>query len=154
LVRKAVLLWIAVVVALSIVSSFLVIELARLNEELIALKRERGEYWYDSDWVTRFVGYNPITSAGQAEEIYLMLINKAPHRSYWIMYLLEDKCLPLTLEASEMQSYYKVNGTFRNYAVNCPNARLTIVYSVFENGTAKLENVKTICPEYEHQEYP
>ena len=144
-----------------VVSSFLLIEVTKLKEELTAmkkeltaLKRETGEYSYNSDWVTRFVGYNPIASAAEARELYLLLVNKAPRRSYWIMYLPQDNGLPLKLEASEMGSHYKVNGTFRNYAVNCLDARLTIVYSVFKNGTANLENVKTICPGYEYQEYP
>jgi hypothetical protein len=96
--------------------------------------------------VTRFVGYNPVTSAGEARQVYLMLIDKAPRKSYWIMYLPEDRGLPLKLEISETGSYYKVNGTFRNYAVNCPEAKLTIVYNVFRNGTATLEDVETICP--------
>lgn len=143
-----------VLVILAIVSSYLVREVARLNEELTTLKRESGEYSYDADWVTRFVGYNPITSAEEAKQVYLMLIDKAPRKSYWIMYLPEDKGLPLKLESSEMGSYYNVNGTFRNYAVNCPNAKLTIVYNVFRNGTATLEDVKTICPGIEDLEYP
>lgn len=143
-----------VLVILAIVASYLVMEFSRLNEELTTLKRESGEYSYDADWVTRFVGYNPITSAEEAKQVYLMLIDKAPRKSYWIMYLPEDKGLPLKLESSEMGSYYNVNGTFRNYAVNCPNAKLTIVYNVFRNGTATLEDVKTICPGIEDLEYP
>ena len=118
------------------------------------MKKEQGEYSYDSNWVTRFVGHNPIASAGEARETYLMLVDRAPRRSHWIIYFPEDHGLPLNLEASEMGSYYKVNGTFRNYAVNCPDARLTIVYDIFRNGTANLENVKTVCPRQEHQEYP
>lgn len=94
-----------VLVMLAIVSSYLVREVARLNEELTTLKRENGEYSYHADWVTRFVGYNPITSAGEARQVYLMLIDKAPRKSYWIMYLPEDKDLPLKLESSEMGSY-------------------------------------------------
>lgn len=125
-----------------------------MREEIAALTRESGEYWYNSDWVTRFVGYNPITSEAEAKELYLSLVNNAPRRSYWIFYLPEDNGLPLELEALEVGSYYKVNGTFRNYAVNCPNARLTIVYNVFKNGTANLENVKTKCSGSEYQEYP
>jgi len=147
LARRAVLLLITVMVALAIASSILLIELAKL-------KRDYGEYWYDSNWVTKFVGYNPITSAKQANETYLMLVDKAPRKAYWIIYLPEDAGLPLKLETSEMDSYYKVNGTFRNYAVNCPDARLVIIYTVFKNGTATLENVRTICPGYEQQEYP
>jgi len=124
-----------------------------LNAELSALKRQSGEYSYNSDWVTKFVGYNPIASAGEARELYLLLVDKAPHRSYWIIYSGEDNGLPLKLEASDMVVFYEVNGTFRNYAVNCLNARLTIVYSIFKNGTANLENVKTICPANETREY-
>jgi hypothetical protein len=70
------------------------------------------------------------------------------------MYLPEDNGLPLKLEALEMDSYYKVNGTFRNFAVNCIDAKPVIVYSIFKNGTATLENVQTKCSGYEHQEYP
>lgn len=139
---------------LDIVSSYLVMEVARLNEELTTLKRESDEYPYHADWVTRFVGYNPITSAGEARQVYLMLIDKAPRKSYWIMYLPEDKGLPLKLESSEMGSCYKVNGTFRNYAVYCLDAKLTIVYNVFRNGTATLEDVETKCPGVEDLEYP
>lgn len=62
---------IAVLVALTIVSSFLLTEVARLNAELRALKREQGEYWYNSDWVTRFVGNSSVSSAAEAREIYL-----------------------------------------------------------------------------------
>jgi hypothetical protein len=149
-----ILLLIAALAALAIASSTLLIEHVRLNDELIMLKRDYGEYWYDSNWVTKFVGYNPITSAVQANETYLMLVDKAPRKAYWIIYLSEDKGLPLRLEASEMDSYFKVNGTFRNYAVNCPDARLVIIYTVFKNGTATLESVRTICSGYEHQEYP
>ena len=159
--KRAILLLGVLLVTFVVVSSFLLIEVTKLKEELTAmkkeltaLKRETGEYSYNSDWVTRFVGYNPIASAAEARELYLLLVNKAPRRSYWIMYLPQDNGLPLKLEALEMGSHYKVNGTFRNYAVNCLDARLTIVYSVFKNGTAELENVKTICPGYEHQEYP
>lgn len=148
-------------VALVVVSSFLLVEVAKLREELnemreelAALTRESGEYWYSSDWVTRFVGYNPIASAAEAKELYLSLVNKAPRRSYWIIYLPEDNDLPLELETLDVGSYCTVNGTFRNYAVNCPDARLTIVYSVFKNGTATLENVVTICFGSEYQEYP
>ena len=144
--RKSVLLLATALVILAIVSSYLMIEVARLNEELTTLKRESGEYSYDADWVIRFVGYNPITSAGEARLVYLMLVDKAPRRSLWIYYLPEDKGLPLKLEVSEMGNYYRVNGTFRNYAVNCLDAKLTIVYNVFSNGTATLENVETICP--------
>ena len=154
LVRKSILFLATVLVILAIVSSYLVMEVARLNEELTTLKRESGEYSYDADWVTRFVGYNPITSAGEARKVYLMLIDKAPRKSYWIVYLPEDKGLPLKLEISETGSYYKANGTFRNYAVNCPDAKLTIVYNVFRNGTATLEDVETICPGIEDLEYP
>jgi hypothetical protein len=154
LTRRIILLLIAALAALAIASSTLLIEHVRLNDELIMLKRDYGEYWYDSNWVTTFVGYNPITSAVQANETYLMLVDKAPRKAYWITYLPEDKGLPLRLEASEMDSYFKVNGTFRNYAVNCPDARLVIIYTVFKNGTATLENVRTICSGYEHQEYP
>jgi len=168
LAKRAALLLIVALIALTIFSSFLLIEVVRLNKELTALKievanlsreltalkMEDGQFWYDSNWVTKFVGLYPITSAEEAEEIYVALVNKAPRRSYWIIYFQEDNGLPLKLEALEIGSYYKVNGTFRNYAVNCLNARLTIVYSVFKNGTANLENVKTICPGYEYQEYP
>ena len=154
MVKRAVLLLIAVLVVLTVISSFLLYEVAKLNEELTALKKEQGEYSYDSNWVTRFVGYNSITSAGEAREAYLTLVDRAPRRSYWIIYFPEDHGLPLNLEASEIGSCYKVNGTFRNYAVNCPDARLTIVYDIFRNGTANLENVKTICSGQEHQEYP
>jgi hypothetical protein len=45
-------------------------------------------------------------------------------------------------------------GARHNYAVNCPDAKLVIIYTVFKNGTATLENVRTICSGYEHQEYP
>jgi len=152
--KRAVLLLIAVLAALTIVSSFLLIEVARLNGELSALEREQGEYRYNSDWVIRFVGDSPISSAAEAREIYLMLVNRAPRKSYWIIYFPEDNGRPLKLESTEMGIYYSVNGTFRNYAVNCVDARLTIAYNVFKNGTANLESVKTTCSGYEHQEYP
>jgi len=152
--KRIILFLIAVLVASVIISSFLLIELVRLNEELTALKREYGEYWYDSSWVTKFVGHNPITSAKQAKEIYLMLVDKAPRKSYWIIYLPEDNGLPLKLEALEMDSCFKVNGTFRNFAVNCIDAKLEIVYSTLKNGTATLENVQTKCSGYEYQDYP
>ena len=116
--------------------------------------RERGEYWYNSDWVIRYVGYNPITSTEEAREAYLALIDKAPRKSYWIFYYPEETGMPLKLECTETGGHYNVNGTFRNFAVNCPDARLTIVYCIFKNGTANLQLVKTICPGYEHQEYP
>jgi hypothetical protein len=158
---KAVLLWGVPLVTFVVVSSFLLVEVTKLREELTAmkeeptaLKRESGEYSYNSDWVTKFVGYNPIASAAEARELYLLLVNKAPRRSYWIIYFPDDNGLPLELRASEVGSYYEVNGTFRNYAVNCPNARLAIVYSVFKNGTATLENVVTTCSGFEYQVYP
>jgi len=140
-------------VAFIIISLVLLAEVARLNAELSALKRQSGEYSYNSDWVTKFVGYNPISSEEEARELYLLLVNKAPRRSYWIIYSAEDNGLPLKLEASDIGVFYEVNGTFRNYAVNCLNARLTIVYNIFKNGTANLENIKTICPTNETQEY-
>jgi len=159
--KKAILLLGVLLVTFLVASSFLLIEVTKLKEELTALKeeltalkRETGEYSYNSDWVTRFVGYNPIASATEARELYLLLVNKAPRKSYWIIYFPEDNGLPLELKALEVSSYYEVNGTFRNYAVNSPNARLTIVYSVFKNGTATLENVKTICSGFEYQVYP
>jgi len=119
LAKRAVLLLIAVLIALAIFSSFLLIEVVRLNEELTALKievanlsieltelkMEDGQFWYDSNWVTKFVGLYPITSAEEAKEIYLVLVNKAPRRSYWIIYLPEDNGLPLKLEALEMDSF-------------------------------------------------
>ena len=151
--KRAILLLGIFLVAFAIISSFLLAEIARLNGELSALKRQSGEYSYNLDWVTKFVGYNPIASAGEARELYLLLVDKAPHRSYWIIYVAEDNGLPLKLEASDMGVFYEVNGTFRNYAVNCLNARLTIVYSIFKNGTANLENVKTVCPTGEYQNY-
>jgi hypothetical protein len=154
LAKRVVLLLIAVLAALAIASSILLIELAKPNDEPTTLKRDYSEYWYDSNWVTKFVGYNPITSAVQANETYLMLVDKAPRKAYWIINLPEDGGLPLKLETSEMDSYYKVNGTFRNYAVNCPDAKLVIIYTVFKNGTATLENVRTMCSGYEHREYP
>jgi hypothetical protein len=92
-------------------------------------------------------------SGGEARELYVLLVNKAPDRSYWIFYAVEDNGLPLKLEASDVGVSYEVNGTFRNYAVNCLNARLTIVYSIFKNGTANLENAKTVCPAGEYQDY-
>lgn len=139
--------------AFIIVSSVLFAEVARLNAELKTLKRQSGEYSYSADWVTRFVGYNPVTSAEEARQVYLMLIDKAPRKSYWIIYLPQDGNLPLKLEVSDMGAFYEANGTFRNYAVDCPNARLTIAYNIFKNGTANLENIKTICPTIESQEY-
>ena len=151
--KRAILLLGIFLVAFAIISSFLLAEIARLNGELSALKRQSGEYSYNLDWVTKFVGYNPIASAGEARELYLLLVDKAPRRSYWIIYVAEDNGLPLKLEASDMGVFYEVNGTFRNYAVNCLNARLTIVYSIFKNGTANLENVKTVCPTGEYQNY-
>ena len=112
-------------------------------------------YVYNSDWVTEFVGRNPITSVEQAKETYLMLIDKAPRKSYWIIYAPEDNGLPLKLEALETDRYYVVNGTFRNCAVNCPNAILEIVYNIYKSGTAMLESVQTKCPPiHEYQEYP
>jgi hypothetical protein len=79
----------------------------------------------------------------QAKETYLMLIDKAPRKSYWIIYAPEDNGLPLKLEALETDRYYMMNGTFRNYAVNCPNATLEIVYNIYKSGTAILESVQT-----------
>jgi len=151
--KRAILLLGIFLVAFVIISSFLLVEVARLNAELNALKRQSGEYSYNSDWVTKFVGYNPVSSAGEARELYLLLVNKAPRRSYWIIYFAEDDGLPLKLETLDIGVFYEVNGTFRNYAVNCLNARLTIIYSIFKNGTANLENVKTICPANEYQQY-
>ena len=110
-------------------------------------------YVYNSDWVTEFVGHNPITSVEQAKETYLMLIDKAPRKSSWITYAPEDNGLPLKLEAQEIDSYYEVNGTFHNYAVNCMNATLEIVYNIFKSGTAMLESVHTKCSGYDYQEY-
>ena len=66
--KRAILLLGAFLVAFVIISSFLLAEVARLNAELSALKRQSGEYSYNSDWVTKFVGYNPIASAGEAKE--------------------------------------------------------------------------------------
>ena len=80
LARRSILCLATVLVILAIASSYLVMEVARLNEELTTLKRESGEYSYDADWVTRFVGYNPITSAEEARQVYLMLIDKAPKK--------------------------------------------------------------------------
>jgi hypothetical protein len=144
-----------------VVSSILLVEVIKLRdevsairEELSVLKRMSGEYSYNSDWATRFVGYYPVGSAAEAKELYLLLVNKAPKRDYWIIYFPEDNELPLNLEALEADNHYKVNGTFRNYAVNCPNARLTIVYNVFKNGTANLDNIKTLCSESVYQVYP
>jgi hypothetical protein len=151
--KRAILLLGIFLVAFVIISSFLLVEVARLNAELSALKRQSGDYSYNSDWVTKFVGYNPIASVGEARELYLLLVNKAPHRSYWIYYVAEDNGLPLKLETSDIGVFYEVNGTFRNYAVNCLDARLVIVYSIFKNGTANLENVKTVCPAGEYQDY-
>ena len=87
---------IAVLVALAIVSSFLLTEVARLNVELRALKREQSEYWYNSDWVIRSVGNNSVSSAAEAREIYLTLVYRAPRRSYWIIYLPESNKLTLS----------------------------------------------------------
>lgn len=159
--KRVVLLLGVLLATFVVVSSILFVELGKLREELTAMREElsalrrmSGEYSYNSDWVTRFVGYYPIASAAEAEELYLLLVNKAPQRSYWIIYFPEDNDLPLNLEALEVGNYYEVNGTFRNYAVNCPNARLTIVYNVFKNGTANLENIKTLCSESVYQVYP
>lgn len=159
--RKAVLLLGVSLVALVVVSSFLLIEvinlreeLNQLREELAALKRWNGDYSYNSDWVTRFVGYNPIASVAEAKGLYLLLVSRAPRRSYWIYYLPEDNGLPLEMKTQDVNGYYQVNGTFRNYAVNCANARLTIVYSVFKNGTANLEHVITTCSGLEYPQYP
>jgi hypothetical protein len=152
--KRTILLLGIFLVAFVIISSFLLAEVARLDAKSSALRGQSGEYSYNSDWVTRFVGCNPIASAGEARELYLLLVNKAPHRSYWIFYVAEDNGLPLKLETSDDGAFYEVNGTFRNYAVNCPNARLTIVYSILKNGTANLESVKTICSASEFQVYP
>jgi hypothetical protein len=159
--RKAILLLGVLLVTSIVVSSFLLLEVTKLRDELAALekelaavKRESGAYSYNSDWVTRFVGYNPISSAMEARELYLLLVNKAPRRSYWIFYSPEDNGLPLTLRVFEASNYYEVNGTFRNCAVNCPNATLTIVYNVFKNGTATLENVVITCSGFEYPVYP
>lgn len=152
--KKAVLLLIFALATLFALSSFLLIELSRLNREVTELKREQGEYLYDANWITKFVGRYPVISAEQAKETYLMLVDRAPRRSSWIIYLPEDGGLPLKLEALVMDGFYEVNGTFRNYAVNCLDARLAIVYSVFKNGTAQLESVKTICSGYGYQHYP
>ncbi len=151
--KRASLLFGIFLAAFIIVSSFLLAEVSRLNVELQTLKRQSGEYSYSTDWVTRFVGYSPINSAEKARQVYLMLVDKAPRKSYWIIYLLQDENLPLKLGITDNGAYYEANGTFRNFAVNCPNAILTIAYNIFKNGTANLENVKTICPAAENQVY-
>lgn len=151
--KRAFLLFGILLTAFIIVSSLLFAEVTRLSSELKTLKRQSGEYSYSADWVTRFVGYNPVTSVEEARQVYLMLVDKAPQKSYWIIYSTQDGNLPLTLEVSDQDAFYEANGTFRNFAVNCPNARLTIVYNIYKNGTANLENIKTICPPIDNQEY-
>ena len=132
--KRIILLLITILVVYVTISSlFLHVKPVELNDE----------YVYDSDWVTAFVGHNPITSVEQAKETCLMLIDKAPRKSYWIIYAPEDNGLPLKLEALETDRYYMMNGTFRNYAVNCPNATLEIVYNIYKSGTAILESVQT-----------
>ncbi|MGA9387218.1 MAG: hypothetical protein WBV70_00130 [Candidatus Bathyarchaeia archaeon] len=71
-----------------------------------------------------------------------MLVDKAPRKAYWIINLPEDGGLPLKLETSEMDSYYKVNGTFRNYAVNCPDEARNHLHRVQEwnSNTGKRQN--------------
>jgi hypothetical protein len=138
--RRRILLLIIVLIASVALCGFWLIESFRVT----------GEYTYGSGWVTYFAGHNPITSPEQAKETYLMLIDKAPQKGFWIY----DNDSPLKLEALDMNSYYKVNGTFRNYGVNSPFATLEIVYNIFKNGAAELKSVVIKDSGYAYQEYP
>jgi len=94
-------------------------------------------------FVIKFIGKEPITSKDKANQTYFLLINRSPSRDYWILSVEDDL---LSLEVSEMDDHYRVTGTFKNYAINCGDAKIEIVYNIFKNGTATLESVKTICP--------
>jgi len=147
---KLAFLLVAVSVIMIIISSFLAIKVIELQNETTTLKKETGEFWLIDRgpvevWIVKYIGKEPVASEQQAKQTYLMLIDKTPNKTknYWIYSVEEDM---LSLEASETNYYYCVNGTFRNYAVNCLNAKITIKYNVFKNGTATLESIKTICP--------
>jgi len=66
--KRVILLLGIFMVAFVIISSFLLTEVARLNAELSVLRKQSGEYSYGSDWVTNFVGNNPVSSAEEARE--------------------------------------------------------------------------------------
>ena len=147
---KLTFLLVAVSVLMIIISSFLAIKVMELQNETTALKKETGEFWLIDRgsveiWIVKYIGKEPVASEQQAGQTYLVLIDKTPSktRNYWIHSVEEDM---LGLEVSETNDYYCVNGAFRNYAVNCPNAKITIKYNVFKNGTATLESIETICP--------
>jgi hypothetical protein len=152
-------LLVAISTIVIVFSSFLAVEvirlqneIARLQNEITTLGKEVDDFWLYSivsdrqlGFVTKSIREEPVESREQAIQIYLMLIDRSPMKDYWIFYLAEDEGLPLDLAVSETDYHYCINGTFRNFAVNCPNAKIIIAYTIFKNGTATLKSVETIC---------
>jgi len=89
--------------------------------------------------VAKFVEGSFAESKEQAVQTYFMLLDKSPSKNYYI-YSVENDCFDFAV--SETAGVYRVMGAFRNYAVNCPNAKITITYDVFYEGTAILESVR------------
>jgi hypothetical protein len=122
----------------------------------ITFVKYRSDYWVDvasakvaldkhtrdasTYFIHRFVGIGKIRSIQQAVETFFMLIVRSPGRNHWVCYFPEDT---LRLAASKQDDTYDVTGTFRNYAVNCV-AELEVSYTIYKNGTATLDSVKTI----------
>lgn len=92
-------------------------------------------------FVIRFIGKDPVTSKEQATYTFFLLLQKSPSRNYYIFSVDNDR---LSLEASEAGDYYDVVGVFRNFAVNCLNAKIVIEYNIFHNGTAILQGATTV----------
>jgi len=89
-------------------------------------------------FVAKFVGEKLVASKEQAVETYFMLLDKSPSKNYYIYSVEDDR---LDFAVSETAGVYRVMGVFRNYAVNSLNAKITITYDIFHNGTATLESV-------------
>jgi hypothetical protein len=125
-----------------------------------AFVKYRSDYWVDVAaekvaldkhtqdssiyFIHRFVGTGKITSIKHAIETFFMLIERSPGRNHWICSFPEDT---LRLEASKQDDAYDVTGTFRNYGVNCV-AKLEVLYTIYKNGTATLDSVKTMVPPF------
>jgi hypothetical protein len=90
-------------------------------------------------FVAKFIGQIAVRSIKQAIQTYYMLLDKSPSENYWIYSIENDQ---LSLEAIKTKDMYHVAGTFKNFAVNCLNAKITIVYDIFQNGTAIIESVR------------
>jgi hypothetical protein len=92
-------------------------------------------------FVISFTGKKPVATKQQATDTYFLLLQKSPSANVYIYSVDNDR---LSLEVCEIDDRYNVIGVFKNFAVNCLDAKIVIEYDIFHNGTAMFQRATTV----------